>query len=161
MTVRRVTPLSCASISNDTRECFESSSASFGLAQVSTRRRGGVLSATVPVMSTVRASSTLSDDIGSDEVVARDAKVIDGSAKRRECRHNSRRIRWIGLYQNIEVAGRAGNAMNSKRMRPNDKEYHLMGNELAKHVAKIIDHRSSFAPCWRNVDNLTGISFRE
>lgn len=51
--------------------------------------------------------------------------------------------------------------MYSKRVRTHDKEYPPMGNELAQHVAKIIDHRSSFSPCWRNVDNFTGISFRE
>jgi hypothetical protein len=41
-----------------TRECFESSPASFGLAHVITKRRGGMLSTTLPTMSTVRASST-------------------------------------------------------------------------------------------------------
>ena len=57
LTVKRTRPSPCGSISNVTRECFESSSASLGRAHVITRRRGGLLSTTLPTMSTMSEPS--------------------------------------------------------------------------------------------------------
>ena len=51
--------------------------------------------------------------------------------------------------------------MHGQRVRAHDQKDHPMRDKLTKHVAKIVDHPPSCAPCSRSVDNFTGISFRE
>ena len=109
----------------------------------------------------IRRKSQLSDDIRPYEVVERDAKVNERSTKGRERCQDARRVPRVRLYQDIEVAGRAGDAVHGKRVRAHDQKNHLMGDKLTKHVAKIVDHGPPCAPCSRSVDNFTGISFRE
>ena len=109
----------------------------------------------------IRRKSQLSDDIRPYEVVERDAKVNERSTEGRERCQDARRVHRVRLYQDIEVAGRAGDAVHGKRVRAHDQKNHLMGDKLTKHVAKIVDHLLSCAPCSRSVDNFPGISFRE